>query len=64
MNLSKEIIRLAKEKGTSLDGFIALGDYYIRHLGWSEKQANDYMITLFYDGTIDAINVLNGKEGK
>lgn len=64
MKLSKEIIRLAKEKGTSLDGFIALGDYYITHLGWSEERANDYMLSLFYDGTIDAINVLNGKEEK
>lgn len=64
MNLSKKIIKLAKDTDTSLDGLIYIGDYYIDRLGWSEKDANKYIEELFANGTIEEIKALARKEGK
>lgn len=62
-DLELKLNELIKKTETSSKGIDLLIDYYIKSLGWSRKQAIEYAIELFGNGTIDAIKVINGKGG-
>lgn len=62
-DLELKLNELIKKTETSSKSIDLLTDYYIKSLGWSRKQAVEYAIELFEDGTIDAIKVINGKGG-
>lgn len=64
MALSKGLLETCKRTKTSVEGMEKLVEYYIRSLGWSEKKANEYALTLFEDGTIEKIKVIGGKKRK
>lgn len=54
---------ICEKTNTRLSGMEFLVDYYIKSLGWSEKEALEYAIGLFHDGTITQIKLI-GKDGK
>ena len=54
---------MCEKSDTSLSGMNYLVDYYVDSLGWSEKEAVDYAIGLFRNGTIREIKLF-GKDGK
>lgn len=58
-----ELYRMCEETNTSSKGMDKLVDYYIGSLKWSEEEACNYAISLFKNGTIQAIKFL-GKDGK
>lgn len=62
-DLDLKLNEFIKKTETSSKGIDLLIDYYIKSLGWSRKQAIEYAIELFDNGTIDAIKVINGKGG-
>lgn len=64
MALSKKLLETCKKTKTSVEGMEKLVEYYIKSLGWSEKKANEYALTLFDNGTIDQIKVIGGKKTK
>lgn len=57
------LFEMCEKTSTSIDGMSTLVDYYIRSLGWSEKQACEYALGLFRNGTIQNIKITfgNGK---
>jgi len=59
----KTLYRKCDQTQTSKLGIDKLIEYYLNSLKWDEKQACDYALTLFENGTIDQIKVL-GKDGK
>lgn len=62
MLLSQELIEMCKATNTSQEGLEKLVEYYIHSLGWSIEQANKYALSLFDDGTIDGIKIINSKD--
>lgn len=54
-----ELEKLCKEKNVNKKGIEFLLEYYQKNLQWSEEEAEDYALSLFKDGTIDDIIVLN-----
>lgn len=59
----QKLIELCKAKGAMIQGIEYLIEYYKKSLGWSEKQAVEYALKLFEDGTIDSIMVISKKGG-
>ena len=57
------LFEMCEKSDTSLTGMNYLVDYYVDSLGWSEKEAVDYAIGLFRNGTIREIKLF-GKDGK
>ena len=57
------LFEMCEKSDASLSGMNYLVDYYIESLGWSEKEAVDYAIGLFRNGTIREIKLF-GKDGK
>lgn len=57
------LFEMCEKSDTSLMGMNYLVDYYVGSLGWSEKEAVDYAIGLFRNGTIREIKLF-GKDGK
>ena len=55
------LFEMCEKTNTSIDGMSKLVDYYIRSLGWSEKQACEYALGLFRNGTIQNIKITFGK---
>lgn len=62
MALSKELLETCERTKTSVEGMGKLVEYYIKSLGWSERKANEYALTLFKNGTVDRIKVIGGKK--
>ena len=61
--LRKELEETCIKTETSLNGMLAIKEYYTQSLGWSERKAIEYCITLFDKGTIEKIKLF-GKDGK
>lgn len=61
--LQQELEETCKQTETSLEGMLKLKEYYITSLGWDEKKAIEYCMSLFKNGTIRQIKLL-GKDGK
>lgn len=57
------LFEMCEKNDTSLTGMNYLVDYYVDSLCWSEKEAVDYAIGLFRNGTIREIKLF-GKDGK
>ena len=57
------LFEMCEKSDTSLSGMNYLVDYYVDSLGWSEKEAVNYAIGLFHNGTIREIKLF-GKDGK
>lgn len=62
VDLKAKLNRLIVESGVEKDGIDYLVCYYIHRLGWSQKQALEYTIKLFENGTMAQIYEL-GKDG-
>lgn len=61
--LKVRLAEICKETDTRLSGMEFLINYYTKTLGWTEEQAYEYAIGLFYDGTISQIKLF-GKDGE
>jgi len=61
--LRAELKEICEKTNTRLSGMEFLVDYYKKSLGWTEKQAIEYAIGLFHNGTITQIKLI-GKDGK
>lgn len=57
------LFEMCEKNDTSLSGMNYLVDYYVDSLGWSEKEAVNYAIGLFRNGTIREIKLF-GKDRK
>lgn len=57
------LFEMCEKNRTSLRGMNHLVDYYVKSAGMSEKEAVDYAIGLFHNGTIQEIQFI-GKDGK
>jgi hypothetical protein len=62
MELSQKLKDICKATDTKEEGIAKLVEYYIKSLGWSQKEAEEYAIALFKDGTIKQIKVIGGKK--
>jgi len=60
--LRAELKEICEKTNTRLSGMEFLVDYYKKSLGWTEKQAIEYAIGLFHNGTITQIKLI-GKDG-
>ena len=57
------LFEMCEKNRTALRGMNHLVDYYVSSVGMSEKEAVDYAIGLFHNGTIQEIQFI-GKDGK
>jgi len=58
MNARDKLYTLCKASNVSKGAINSLINYYVKYNGWSEKQAIDYAIQLFLNGTIGKIKNL------
>ena len=63
IEVRKQLYEMCDKTNTSRSGMDFLVNYYIKSLGWSEKEACKYALSLFHDGTITQIKLI-GKDGK
>lgn len=57
--LREQLKEICEKTNTSFSGMEYLVKYYISDLHWSEEKAIEYAISLFHDGTIRKIKLLN-----
>lgn len=57
-----ELEKLCKDKNVNIKGIEFLLKCYQKNFQWIEEEAEDYAISLFKNGTIDDIIVLNKKD--
>ena len=60
--LRTELKETCEKHNTRLSGMEYLVNYYIKSLNWTEKEALEYALKLFHDGTITQIKLI-GKDG-
>ena len=64
-NNELKLQQLISEKNIHKEGIDFLLRYYEESLHWSHKQAVEYAISLFENGTIDDIKIIGGaNDGK
>jgi hypothetical protein len=61
--LRVELKAACEKYDTRYSGMEYLVNYYINSLKWTEKEALEYALRLFHDGTISQIKLI-GKNGK
>lgn len=60
--LRVELKAACEKYETRYSGMEYLVNYYIKSLNWTEKEALEYALKLFHDGTITQIKLI-GKDG-
>lgn len=60
--LRTELKETCEKYDTRFSGIEHLVNYYITSLKWTEKEALEYALGLFHDGTITQIKLI-GKDG-
>lgn len=60
--LKIELKETCEKYNTRLSGIEFMVNYYIESLHWTEKEALEYALKLFYNGTISQIKLI-GKDG-
>jgi hypothetical protein len=60
--LRTELKKACEKYDTRFSGIEYLVNYYINSLKWTEKEALEYTLKLFHDGTITQIKLI-GKDG-
>ncbi len=61
--LRTELKETCEKHNTRLSGMEYLVNYYIKSLNWTEKEALQYAVDLFKNGTIEQIKFI-GNDGK
>ena len=61
--LRTELKEICEKHNTRFSGMEYLVNYYITSLNWTEKEALQYVIDLFKNGTIEQIKIID-KDGK
>lgn len=61
--LRTELKETCEKHNTRFSGMEYLVNYYINSLKWTEKEALQYVIDLFKNGTIEQIKIID-KDGK
>ncbi|HEY8364825.1 MAG TPA: hypothetical protein VIK84_04555 [Haloplasmataceae bacterium] len=60
--LREELKAVCEKYDTRYSGMEYLVNYYINSLKWTEKEALEYALRLFHDGTISQIKLIGKNE--